>query len=102
MITTSEVAVSVTIDDNRFLNEIVAELEQFGMIEVSGNQSIICIVGNRLSEKKSVLKEVFDSLGEVPVQMVSYGGSHNNISILVETPQKDKALNLLNEGLFHL
>src|SRR5258706_5810474 len=102
MITTSEVAVSVTIDDNRFLNEIVAELEQFGTIEVSGNQSIICIVGNRLSEKKSVLKEVFDSLGEVPVQMVSYGGSHNNISILVETPQKEKALNLLNEGLFHL
>jgi aspartate kinase len=102
MITTSEVAVSVTIDDNRFLNELVAELEQFGTIEVSQHQSIICIVGNRLSDKKSVLKEVFDSLADVPVQMVSYGGSHNNISILVETSQKDKALNLLNEGLFHL
>jgi aspartate kinase len=55
-----------------------------------------------LSDKKSVLKEVFESLAEVHVQMVSYGGSHNNISILVETTQKDKALNLLNEGLFHL
>src|SRR5882762_6463339 len=99
MITTSEVAVSVTIDDNRFQKEIVSELEQFGTIEVSQNQSIICIVGNRLSDKKSVLKEVFESLADVPVQMVSYGGSHNNISILVETTQKDKALNLLNEGL---
>jgi aspartate kinase len=102
MITTSEVAVSVTIDDPRFLKEIVTELEPLGSIEVVPNQTIICIVGNRLSEKKSVLNEVFASLADVPVQMVSYGGSHNNISILVETPQKDKALNLLNEGLFHL
>jgi aspartate kinase len=100
MISTSEVAVSVTIDDHRFLQEIVAELENFGTIEVTQNQTIICIVGHNLSDKKSVLREVFDSLGEVPVGMVSYGGSHNNISILVETHQKEKALNLLNEGLF--
>ena len=102
MISTSEVAVSVTIDDQRFLKEIVEELEHFGTIAVDQNQSIICIVGNKLSEKKSVLKEVFDSLAEIKVRMVSYGGSHNNISILVETHQKDKALSLLNEGLFHL
>ncbi len=102
MISTSEVAVSVTIDEHRFLKEIVAELKNFGTIEVDQNQSIICIVGNKLSEKKSVLKEVFDSLGEITVRMVSYGGSHNNISILVDTAQKDNALNLLNEGLFHL
>jgi aspartate kinase len=100
MISTSEVAVSVTIDDHRFLQEIVAELENFGTIEVTQNQTIICIVGHNLSDKKSVLREVFDSLGEVPVRMVSYGGSNNNISILVETHQKEKALNLLNEGLF--
>lgn len=100
MISTSEVAISLTIDDHRSLKEIVAELEHFGIIEVTQNLTIICIVGNRLSDKKGVLKEVFDSLGEVPVQMVSYGGSHNNISLLVETQQKDKALNLLNEGLF--
>ncbi len=102
MISTSEVAVSVTIDDIRFLQEIVEELENFGIIEVTQNHTIICIVGNNLSDKKSVLKDVFDSLGEVPVRMVSYGGSHNNISILVETHQKEKALNLLNEGLFDL
>ncbi len=102
MITTSEVAVSVTIDDNRFLKPIVAELEQFGSIEVTNDQTIVCIVGNKLSDKKSVLKEVFESISDTPVQMVSYGGSHNNISLLVGTSQKEKVLNLLNGGLFHL
>ena len=100
MISTSEVAVSLTIDDNRYLKELIEELEQFGTIEVDKDQSIICIVGNRLADKKGILNEVFASMGEVPIRMVSYGGSHNNISILVETSQKDKALNLLNEGLF--
>ena len=100
MISTSEVAVSLTIDDSRYLKEVVDELQHFGTIEVDKDQSIICIVGNGLAEKKGVLKEVFESLGEVPIRMVSYGGSHNNISLLVETSQKEKALNLLNEGLF--
>ncbi|MEK6783029.1 MAG: aspartate kinase [Bacteroidota bacterium] len=102
MISTSEVAVSVTIDDDKRLNEIVTELESFGTIEVDKNQSIICIVGNMLAEKEGVLKEVFQSLATVPIRMVSFGGSRNNISILVETSQKVKALNLLNEGLFGL
>lgn len=102
MISTSEVAVSITIDDNRNLTQILDALKTFGTIEVDSNQSIICIVGNMLSEKEGVLKEVFQSLSSVPIRMVSYGGSQNNISILVETNQKDKALNLLNEGIFNL
>lgn len=102
MISTSEVAVSITIDDNKNLNAILDELKNFGTIGVDENQSIICIVGNKLSEKEGVLKEVFESLATIPIRMVSYGGSQNNISILVETTQKDKALNLLNEGIFHL
>jgi len=102
MISTSEVAVSLTIDDNKNLAPILEELKTFGTIEVDENQSIICIVGNRLSEKEGVLKDVFQSLASVPIRMVSYGGSQNNISILVETSQKDKALNLLNSGLFNL
>ncbi|MBP9925983.1 MAG: aspartate kinase [Cyclobacteriaceae bacterium] len=102
MISTSEVAVSLTIDDNKNLNLILDELTSFGTIEVDENQSIICIVGNLLSEKEGVLREVFDALETVPIRMVSYGGSYNNISILVETSQKEKALNLLNEGIFHL
>lgn len=102
MISTSEVAVSVTIDDSSNLNAILEELKAFGTIGVDTNQSIICIVGNKLSEKEGVLKDVFQSLNTLPIRMVSYGGSQNNISILVDTTQKDKALNLLNEGIFHL
>lgn len=102
MISTSEVAVSVTIDDSTRLSEIVSELEKLGNIEVDKNQTIICIVGNALAEKEAVLQEVFSALGAIKIRMVSFGGSHNNISILVDTTQKDKALNLLNEGLFNL
>lgn len=101
MISTSEVAVSVTIDDGTNLSALLDELMTFGSIEVDKNQSIICIVGNALAEKEGVLKEVFNSLNFLPVRMVSFGGSHNNISVLVDTVHKEKALNLLNEGLFN-
>jgi aspartate kinase len=100
MVSTSEVAVSVTIDDSKSLPQIEEELRNLGTIEVDRNQTIICIVGNKLAEKEGVLKQVFASLGTVPVRMVSFGGSSNNISILLDTANKDKALNLLNEGLF--
>lgn len=100
MVSTSEVAVSVTIDDARELPNIEEELKSLGTIEVDRNQTIICIVGNRLAEKEGVLKQVFASLSNLPVRMVSFGGSSNNISILLDTANKDKALNLLNEGLF--
>jgi aspartate kinase len=100
MVSTSEVAVSVTIDDAKSLAQIEDELKTLGNIEVDRNQTIICIVGNRLADKEGVLKQVFAALGPVPVRMVSFGGSNNNISILLETSNKDKALNLLNEGLF--
>ncbi|MBS1681352.1 MAG: aspartate kinase [Bacteroidetes bacterium] len=102
MISTSEVAVSVTIDENKFLNEIILELKNYGSIDVDQNQTIICIVGNMLAEKEGVLRDVFQALASVPIRMVSYGGSNNNISLLVETSHKEKALNLLNEGLFGL
>ncbi len=102
MISTSEVAVSVTIDDASHLTKIIGELQAFGVIEVDKNQTIICVVGNKLADKQGVLNDVFRSLAEVRVRMVSYGGSHNNISILVDTAQKEKSLQLLNQGLFNL
>ncbi len=102
MVSTSEVAVSVTVDDSKALAQIEEELKNLGSIEVDKNQSIICIVGNKLAEKEGVLKQVFSSLGSLPVRMVSFGGSSNNISILLDTANKDKALNLLNEGLFDI
>ena len=100
MISTSEVAVSVTIDDNSAIKEISDELNKFGTIEIDQNQTIICIVGNKLANKEDVLKLIFNSLDAVPIRMVSFGGSRNNISLLVDTSYKDKALISLNEGLF--
>lgn len=102
MISTSEVAVSVTIDDNRNLSSIVEELNRFGSIEVDQDQTIVCIVGNRIAEKRDVLQLVFGSLSQVGIKMVSYGASPNNISLLVDASQKEKTLNLLNEGLFSI
>lgn len=102
MITTSEVAVSVTIDSNTHLDSILTELEKFGTIEVDENQSIISMVGNCITKSEGVLKRIFDALEHIPVRMVSCGGSSNNISVLVSTTFKEKALIALNEGLFGL
>lgn len=102
MISTSEVAVSITIDDARHLEEIERELRSLGSIEIDQQQTIICIAGQGLAEKPDVLKLVFDALTSVSVRMVSFGGSPNNISILVPTPFKDQALQQLNQGVFKL
>ncbi|MBT1704663.1 aspartate kinase [Chryseosolibacter indicus] len=102
MITTSEVAVSLTIDNNANLPAIETELKKFGSIEVDKDQTIICIVGNKIMNQKGVLEKVFTSLTEVPIRMVSCGGSANNVSILIDKQYKEKALNVLNEGLFGL
>ena len=102
MITTSEVAVSVTIDDASHLKEIKKELEALGSVEVDTAQAIVSIVGNEIAADGTALKKVFDSLAAVDVRMVSYGGSAHNISILVPAAEKNKVLQQLNSGLFGL
>lgn len=102
MITTSEVAVSVTIDSDIALKEIVKELEPFGSVEVDINQTIVSIVGNEIAKTEDVLMKLFDALKEVPVRMVSYGGSPHNVSLLVPSDYKIKTLQLLNKDLFGL
>ncbi|CAN5234071.1 aspartate kinase [soil metagenome] len=100
MVTTSEVAVSLTIDNDAYLPEIVKELELYGTVEVDNDQTIVSIVGNQITRTEDVLAKVFKTLSGVPVRMVSYGGSQHNISILVARDQKEKTLRLLNKGLF--
>jgi aspartate kinase len=102
MITTSEVAVSVTIDSGVHLKAIVKELEPFGTIEVEDNHTIISVVGNEIAETQRVLSRLFEALTPVPVRMVSYGGSKHNVSILVPSSYKTETLQLLNKGLFGL
>ena len=102
MITTSEVAVSVTIDNDIFLKEIKKELESFGSVEIDTNQTIVSIVGNEITETKDVMKKLFDAIAVIPVRMVSYGGSRHNISLLIPRTYKEQTLQLLNRGLFGL
>ncbi len=100
MITTSEVSVSLTIDNSRFLQEIVAELDEFASVEIDKDQTIICIVGDLIAEKKHEAVEIFRALQDVPVRMISYGGSRHNISVLVPTGYKKQALVELSGKLF--
>lgn len=102
MITTSEVAVSVTIDNDLLLKEIVKELEPFGTITVESGLSIVSVVGNEIAETKDVLLRLFDCVKNIPVRMVSYGGSRHNVSLLLPSPHKKEALQALNKGLFGL
>lgn len=102
MITTSEVAVSVTIDNGTNLKQIVKELEPFGTITVEDNQTIVSVVGNEIAQTQDVLRKLFEALSPVPVSMVSYGGSKHNVSILVPSAYKLQTLQLLNKGLFGL
>jgi aspartate kinase len=100
MITTSEVAVSVTVDDDVHLPEILKELEPFGTVEIDTNHTIVSIVGNEIAETKDVMKKIFDALEPIPVRMVSYGGSRHNVSLLIARADKETTLQLLNKGLF--
>jgi aspartate kinase len=100
MITTSEVAVSLTVDDDTHLKEIEAELCKYGSIEIDKDQSIICIAGDFISESTGNAKTVLEALENIPLRMISYGGSMHNISVLVNKSDKINALQALSKHLF--
>ena len=102
MITTSEVAVSLTIDNPSHLKTIIKELEPFGTVEVDENQVIISVVGNEIAQTEDMVKKLFGSIMNIPVRMVSYGGSPHNISLLVPAGYKIQILQQLNRGMFGL
>ncbi len=101
MISTSEVALSLTIDDPKHLDEIVAELKEYGKVEIDHNQTIVCIVGNMIAEEKGFAAKVFTALDHVPIRMISYGGSRHNISVLINTNDKKATLQALSNKLLN-
>lgn len=101
MITTSEIAVSVTIDDATHLERIINDLRQYGTVEVDREQVIICVVGDLIAEHTGVAASVFEAMRDIPIRMISYGGSKHNISMLVRAEDKVKALNALSDHLFN-
>ncbi len=102
MITTSEVAVSITIDNESNLKEIISDLELLGTVEVDKNQTIISVVGNEIAQTELMVKKLFGSILNIPIRMVSYGGSPHNISLLVPAEYKNQILQQLNKGMFGL
>ncbi|NLR81871.1 aspartate kinase [Chitinophaga eiseniae] len=102
MITTSEVAVSITIDSDQYLDQILKELQPFGTVELDYHQTIVSIVGNEVAATPSIITKLFDAMEEIPLRMISYGGSRHNISILINGQYKERTLQVLNKGLFGL
>jgi len=100
MITTSEVAVSLTIDNIKNIEAIKNELKEFCSVDVETDLTIVCIVGSFTAEKQGYALRIFDALKEIPIRMISYGGSENNVSILVDSKLKKDTLIALNKGLF--
>lgn len=101
MITTSEVAISLTIDNDKYLPQILNELNNIGEVEVDKDQTIVCVVGDMISEEKVFSKHVFEALEGVPVRMISYGGSRYNVSILIPSAFKKDTLQKLSDHLFY-
>ena len=102
MITTSEIAVSLTIDDPTHVVDITKELEKLGLVEVDSNQCIICLVGKNIMFEKSITNRVMKALDGIPLRMVSFGGSKNNVSLLIPEEDKVEALNKINKHIFSL
>ena len=100
MIVTSEVGVSVTIDNEHKLNDILEELRKLGTVTVDRDMVIICVVGDLEWQNRGFEAEVVNALKDVPVRMISYGGSNYNISLLIKASDKVRALKLLSSHLF--
>ena len=100
MITTSEVAVSLTIDDTTYLDDVIKELEAFGTVELDKDQTIICVVGDFGAEKHGYAARVLEAVKHIPLRMISYGGSENNMSLLISTEDKTETLRSLHNRLF--
>lgn len=101
MISTSEVAVSLTIDNTERLKKILNDLDKFGTVEVDHNMTIICIVGDIIGEEKGFASKLFNALDGIPIRMISYGGSRYNISVLVPNSHKEITLQALSQNLLN-
>lgn len=100
MITTSEVAVSVTIDETRYLKEIMKDLEAFGSVASVSDLTIVCVVGDFSHHSHGFAARVFDSLKHLSIRMISYGASNCNVSLVIDTSEKTEALRSLHNRLF--
>ena len=100
MITTSEVAVSLTVDDDSRLEGIVERLREFGTIEIERGNTIVCVVGRCDQQRTGLAARIFEALHDVPIKMISYGASPRSVALLIDTRYKKQTLQTLNDRLF--
>ncbi|MBR1889245.1 MAG: aspartate kinase [Alloprevotella sp.] len=100
MITTSEVGISLSIDNRTHLDSIVKKLKQYGTVEIDDDMCIICVVGDLRWGNVDFETKILQALSKVPIRMISYGGCNHNISFLIRAQDKKLALNALSESLF--
>lgn len=100
MICTSEVGISMSIDNSSHLGEIVDELKKYGTVTVDTGMCIICVVGDLDWSNIGFETQVLEALKNIPVRMISYGGSNYNISFLIKEEDKRRALQSLSDTLF--
>ena len=101
MVTTSEVGVSVTIDNRKHLEEIVDDLKKYGTVTVDTDMVIVCVVGDMKWNNVGFEANIISSLKDIPVRMISYGGSNYNVSLLVKAEDKKRSLQALSDHLFN-
>jgi len=101
MVTTSEVGISVTIDNRKHLEEIIDDLKKYGTVTIDEDMVIVCVVGDLDWNNLGFEAKIVNALQEVPVRMISYGGSNYNVSLLVKSSDKQKALQALSSYLFN-
>lgn len=101
MICTSEVGVSMSIDNTKHLHEIVDDLKKYGTVTVDHGMCIVCVVGDLKWENVGFEAKAVAALAEIPVRMISYGGSNYNISFLIKEEDKKRALQALSKTLFN-
>ena len=101
MVTTSEVGVSVTIDNNRHLDNIVDDLKKYGSVTVDRDMMIVCVVGDLKWENVGFEAKIIHATKDIPVRMISYGGSNYNVSLLIKAADKKRALQALSDHLFN-
>jgi aspartate kinase len=100
LVSTSEVAVSLTIDDTSRLPQIVEQLGQFAEVSVYDGKAILCVVGDQMHATAGVADRIFHALGDVNAMMVSQGASENNMSMVVEASHADRAVQRLHKEFF--
>ena len=99
MLATSEIGVSLTIDDDRNLGLILDDLKKYGTVSVDENMVIISVIGNL--EYDNAASDILAAVKGIPIRMISYGGSKYNFSFLIEEKDKERTLQILNDKLFN-